>query len=254
LAVSRIYVTGQVAIEHGSTLVDERQLAGRQGRLAFVYLVLHRHVPAPRADLAAAIWDAEPDVDVDRALNPILSKLRAALKRAHLDEAGIDSRLGTVSLRLPLDTRIDVEDAGNAIDEAGGALRAGDCRRAWASANVAVSVARRPLLPNEDAAWIEAHRRKLKALLLRGLEILSLTSAQNGEPALGVQYATELVDIEPFRETAYQQLMRMHAANGNRGEALRVFERCRTVLRDELGASPSPQTEALFLDILRAVD
>jgi DNA-binding SARP family transcriptional activator len=253
LAVSRIYVTGQVAIEHGSTLVDERQLAGRQGRLAFVYLVLNRHVPAPRASLAAAIWDDEPDIDVDGALNPILSKLRAALKKAHLD-AGIDSRLGAVSLRLPLDTRIDVEDAGNAIDEAGGALRAGDCRRAWASANVAVAVARRPLLPNEDAPWIEAHRRRLKALLLRGLEILSLTSAQNGEPALGVQYATELVEIEPFRETAYQQLMKMHAANGNRGEALRVFERCRTVLRDELGASPSPQTEALFLDILRAGD
>jgi DNA-binding SARP family transcriptional activator len=33
---------------------------------------------------------------------------------------------------------------------------------------------------------------------------------------------------------------------------LRVFARCRKLLRDELGASPSPQTEALFLKILRA--
>jgi SARP family transcriptional regulator, regulator of embCAB operon len=46
--------------------------------------------------------------------------------------------------------------------------------------------------------------------------------------------------------------MRLHAGMGNRAEALRVFERCRTLLREELGASPSPQTEALFLDILRA--
>ena len=72
------------------------------------------------------------------------------------------------------------------------------------------------------------------------------------EPSLAVQYRTELLDLDPFRETAYRQLMQLHAAMGNRAEALRVFERCRTLLRDELGASPSQQTEALFLEILRA--
>ena len=46
--------------------------------------------------------------------------------------------------------------------------------------------------------------------------------------------------------------MRMHAAAGDRAEALRVLGRCRELLRDELGISPSPQTEAVYLDILRA--
>jgi DNA-binding SARP family transcriptional activator len=45
--------------------------------------------------------------------------------------------------------------------------------------------------------------------------------------------------------------MRLHAQMGNRAEALRVFGRCRELLREELGASPSPETEALFLQILR---
>jgi DNA-binding SARP family transcriptional activator len=39
---------------------------------------------------------------------------------------------------------------------------------------------------------------------------------------------------------------------GNRAEALRVFDQCRHLLREELGTSPSPQTEAVFLEILRA--
>jgi DNA-binding SARP family transcriptional activator len=30
-----------------------------------------------------------------------------------------------------------------------------------------------------------------------------------------------------------------------------VFGRCRELLREELGVSPSPETEALFLEILR---
>jgi DNA-binding SARP family transcriptional activator len=45
--------------------------------------------------------------------------------------------------------------------------------------------------------------------------------------------------------------MRLHAAMGNRAEALRIFDRCRTLLREELGTSPSPQTEAVFMEILR---
>jgi SARP family transcriptional regulator, regulator of embCAB operon len=46
--------------------------------------------------------------------------------------------------------------------------------------------------------------------------------------------------------------MKMHAAAGDRAEALRVFAKCRALLRDELGISSSPQTEAVYLKILRA--
>ena len=87
---------------------------------------------------------------------------------------------------------------------------------------------------------------------LRALQCLVTVSAHNNETLLAIQHASEMVQLEPFRETAYQLLMRMHAAAGDRAEALRVFARCRELLRDELGVSPSPQTEAVYLDILRA--
>jgi DNA-binding SARP family transcriptional activator len=32
-----------------------------------------------------------------------------------------------------------------------------------------------------------------------------------------------MVEIEPFRETAYQHLMRLHVRMGNRAEAIRAF-------------------------------
>jgi DNA-binding SARP family transcriptional activator len=79
-----------------------------------------------------------------------------------------------------------------------------------------------------------------------------VVSRVNDESALAVQYASEIVQLEPFRETGYQHLMRLHADMGNRGEALRVFGRLRELLRDELGAEPSPQTQAIFQEILTA--
>ena len=87
---------------------------------------------------------------------------------------------------------------------------------------------------------------------MRALHCLVTVSAGNAEPLLAIQHAIEMVELDPFRETAYQLLMKMHAAAGDRAEALRVFAKCREVLRDELGVSPSPQTEAVYLEILRA--
>ena len=46
--------------------------------------------------------------------------------------------------------------------------------------------------------------------------------------------------------------MEAHVAAGNRGEALRVYEQCRHLLADELGAYPSPETESIYRALLEA--
>jgi DNA-binding SARP family transcriptional activator len=62
--------------------------------------------------------------------------------------------------------------------------------------------------------------------------------------------AAEAVTLEPFREAAYQKLMRLHAVVGNPAEALRVYARCREILAAELGVRPSPETELVRRQIL----
>jgi DNA-binding SARP family transcriptional activator len=254
LVIPRIYLTGQVSLECGDRLVTEGGLPGRQGRLAFVFLVANRSRPVGRDELVDVIWPAQPPPEAEAALSSILSKLRAMLKKLgwSVPEASIDVGSGSIGIRLPPQTWVDVEDAASAIDEAEGALRAGDSARAWGFANVVISIAGRPFIQDQEAAWIHAIRMKLRGLLTRGLECLAAVSQLTGEPSLAIQYTTDVLKLEPFREIAYQQLMRLHAGIGNNAEALRVFEQCRTLLREELGASPSPQTEAVFLTILRA--
>lgn len=253
MAELRIYLTGRISIEHGPALLEERELAGRQGRLAFAFLAAGRHWPVSREELMSTVWSDAPPREADAALNAILSKLRAALRKVGLSTpACIEVHSGTIRMRLPSDVWIDLEEVANSMDEADGALRVGDAPRAWSRANVVVSIARRPFLADEEAPWIQARRATLRSLLVRGLRNLSLISATNGEPALAVQYATEVVELEPFQETGYRHLMELHARMGNRGEALRVYGKCRELLREELGADPSQETEAAFLAILRA--
>jgi DNA-binding SARP family transcriptional activator len=253
LAIPRIYLTGSVTIEHGEQLVRERQFPGRQGRIAFVFLAINRHRSVHREELLGAIWPGDAPAQTDSGLDAILSKLRSMMKAAGLgNDAGISVSSGTIALQLPPECWIDLEAGANALDEAEGAVRRHDTAAAWSLANIAVIVSRRPFLADVEAPWIEAQRNTLRTMQMRALQCLVTVSAGNGEPLLAIQHAAEMVELEPFRETAYQLLMKMHAAAGDRAEALRVFAKCRELLRDELGVSPSPQTEAVYLEILRA--
>jgi hypothetical protein len=58
--------------------------------------------------------------------------------------------------------------------------------------------------------------------------------------------------LRSIRESGYRLLMEVLAARGNIAEALREYEELRVLLRDELGATPSPQIQALHLQLLKA--
>jgi DNA-binding SARP family transcriptional activator len=65
-----------------------------------------------------------------------------------------------------------------------------------------------------------------------------------------LRYANEALALDPYRETGYVRLMRLHMGRGNRAEALRVYEQCRDILARDLGVTPSSQTEAVYCELL----
>ena len=248
----RFYLTSQVRIEHGETLVGERDLPGRQGRVALALLVTERDRPVSRDELAEEFWLEDPPPAWEKAVMAVISKLRAALRRAGLGDDALATSFGCYQLRLPADTWIDIEVAADAVRRAETALAEGDPRAAYPWAYVAYHVGRRPFLAGEDGPWVRRTRLRLRGIHLRALDCTVECAAANGEVAEAIQAAEDALAIEPFRETTYQRLMRVHAVAGNRAEALRTYQRCRKVLADELGVPPSAETEAAYTVIVEA--
>lgn len=249
----RIYLTGRVLVEDdGRILLDERHLMGRQGRLVFAHLACEHLRAVSRDELAGELWLDTVPPSWERSLSSIISKLRALLASAGLPNVALNGSFGQYQLALPADAWIDVEAATRAIDRAESALRGDELEEALGWAHAAYQISRRTFLMGEDGPWVTLKRSKLRDVLLRANECLSEPSIWPKEPEYAVRYATEAVNLAPFRETSYQLLMRAHFAVGNRAEALRVYERCRCFLSEELGVSPSSQTEAVYLDILRS--
>jgi YVTN family beta-propeller protein len=247
----KVFLAGRVAVEANGVLVDEERFPGRQGRLVFAYLVAEEGRPVPHDELAEAVWGDAPPATWEKALSVVVSKLRALLAQHGVGNV-LTGAFGCYRLNLPAGTWVDVVAAADAAREAEAALAGDDLEQAKALAGQVASTARRPFLPGEAGEWVEAKRRELADVLRRALACLSDACLRSGDEAEAAKWAEEMVAVEPFREVGYRRLMEAHAAAGNRAEALRVYERCRRLLAEELGAYPSPETEASYRQLLEA--
>jgi DNA-binding SARP family transcriptional activator len=247
----RIYLAGEVQVERGELLLRESDLPGRQGRLAFVYLAAERERAVSQSELAELLWPGNVPPSWTVALSAIVSKLRVWLAGAGLSRSEVVAHaFGCYQLRLPAGAWVDLEAAASALHQAEGALLADEAEAAYGPALIATVISRRPFLPGEESAWAERRRAALSDMLVRALECLSQASAAKGESELALAHAREIVRIEPFRESGYRLLMTLLGTRGERAEAMRVYERCRRLLSEELGVSPSAETAALHRQLL----
>lgn len=247
----RIYIAGGIAL-HGTngTTLGEAAFAGRQARRVFVRLAAI-HEPLPSADMADDLWGTEWPQAWQVALRSLISKLRGTLARVDAAEI-LTSAHGAYALALPGDAWLDLDAAAAAIHRAEAALAAGDHRDAGSAALIARSIASRPLLPGEEAEWLDLLRARLADIRLRALECLGDVWIARGDPLLAARDAWEAIRVDPFRESAHRLLIRAHIAAGDRGAAAEAYAACQRVLAEELGVEPSAETVALAGAVLRS--
>ncbi len=247
----RFHLAGSVCVDAGFALLSERELPGGQGRLLLAMLTLERR-PIARDELLSELWGDSPPRAWETSLRALVSKVRAALAGVGLgDPRTLVSALGCYQLYLPSEVWVDVEAASDAVHRAEGDLRDGRIEEAHGWALAAAAIARRPFLIGADGPWASRRRRELHDVRVRALECRASVATSRDDLGLAVRDLEEVVALDPFREAAYQGLMRAHAKAGNPAQALQVYERCRRLLADELGVGPSVDTEAMYLELLR---
>jgi len=248
----RVYLAGSIAVEGDDAVVRDSAFGGHQLRLLFAYLVCADGRPVPKAELAELLWPDGPPQSWEVSLAALVSKLRSLLAKSAVPRDAIDGALGAYHFRLPADSWVDVAAVGANVYQAEGAMLRGEPRQALPHALIASAISRRVFLPEDSGAWVERKREELTEQRVRALELLAQALLADGDHARAASAATDVLDLDPYRETGHQLLMKAHAAAGNRAEALRAYERCRRLLAEELGVDPSPATEQVYLDILRS--
>ena len=100
---------------------------------------------------------------------------------------------------------------------------------------------------------MSARREEQHQLLLRALDVLLEVHVRRGILPEARCHAYQLVALEPYRESGYcGALMRAQLAAGDRADALKTYERARSLLLDELGVLPGSELGAVHEEGLTA--
>ncbi|HJR24927.1 MAG TPA: helix-turn-helix domain-containing protein, partial [Acidimicrobiales bacterium] len=105
-------------------LLPDALFPGRQGRLAFAYLVCERDRAVRREELADLLWGEQVPDSWPASLAAVVSRLRRLLGEAGLDGAAtLVSAAGTYQLLLPPGAVVDLEQLRDLVADAEGAAR-----------------------------------------------------------------------------------------------------------------------------------
>jgi len=229
-----ISLLGAFGVQAGGEPIEGLS-AGSQRLLA--YLALHDRV-VTRVAMAGTMWPEASDHRAGVSLRSALSRMDGRARDAIV--------VTSAGLRLATSVTVDLRDAqavAQRLLQPEGTSRESDLSSA------AVSALSAELLPDWYDDWVLAETDDWRQLRLHALEAQARSLTASGHLARAAVAARAAVRVEPLRESAHAHLVRVHLAEGNQSEALRIFDRYRDLLFRELGLEPTPHLSELLTDI-----
>ncbi|MFN2138026.1 MAG: protein kinase domain-containing protein, partial [Candidatus Promineifilaceae bacterium] len=234
-----------------------------------VYLAAESKTPQRRETLMALLWPGMPERSARQNLRQIIYNLRRAVpdlpQKSEDGENRIETAVPlllanrhTIQLNPLADVSSDVQHFESFIERTQthdhlDILLCHDCRRNLESA---VALYQGDFLAdfylddsNEFEAWAEAQRQRYRRQALDALETLAIVATREAAYAAARAYAEQQIAIDDLRESAYRQLMKILALNGQRTEALAVYEHFSRLLAEELGMAPAARTTERYEQI-----
>ncbi|MBN2391418.1 MAG: tetratricopeptide repeat protein [Anaerolineae bacterium] len=97
--------------------------------------------------------------------------------------------------------------------------------------------------------WVLMQRERLQRAALEIFSQLAAGHAQQRHYDRALFYAWQQLDLDPWREDAHRQVMRLLALSGRRTAALAHYDACRHKLLDEVGVEPEAETTELYVAV-----
>ncbi len=146
---------------------------------------------------------------------------------------------------------LDLEALREYLAEADRRLASGKPAAARAAASAGLSLIRGPLLADEpDAWWADSERAAADLTISRLHQVVASAALTAGDWGEAAHLAGEVLLRDPHDELALRVSMEALARSGRQASALAAYAAMRERLVEELGVSPSEETEVLHSAIL----
>jgi DNA-binding SARP family transcriptional activator len=236
----RLLLFGGFRLQFGKGV--DLPLSSRKGRALIAYLCHSPGMTASRDKLADILWGDNDTAHSRNSLRQTLGVLRKELPEpaSGLLIAGRDA----IALRTSLvecDTSTFLEGLGvQSAEQLESAAESytGQFLDGFHSGSDVFEV------------WATMERERLAGVAITLFERLARMTA--GERAIG--HARRLLTIDPAREASYRLNIELLAVNGHRDLAIKTYDACLAILKEEYGVAPSEETARLIESILKQVN
>jgi len=246
----RVRSLGAFGIWRGDHEVRDRDWRSSKARQLFQLLLTERGRTLPRDRVLEALW---PEMEPDAAANNLRVTLNRLGKAIEPDRpegappAYLLQQGDTYGFNMESDHHLDAADFAEAVAKGQRAARRGQRTAAIAAFRRAIGLYGGPYLPdNMYEDWSVVERERLAMLFNDAAMRLGALLLEEGLAHEAIGLAWRVLENDRAHEEAYRLLMRAHATLGERSTALRLYARCVTMLHDELGVEPLPETTALY--------
>jgi DNA-binding SARP family transcriptional activator len=226
-----------------------------KARALLAYLAVDADCAHQRDALVGMLWPDLPDTAARTNLRQALANLREAIGDARATPPFLLITRDTIQLNPRSDYELDTAafTALLAACETHPHRRLVRCRPCAARMEQAIALYRGDFLAGAILAdsvpfeeWELLHREQLHQRALDALARLADYHERRGDDEHARRYAQRQIELDPWREEAHRQLMRLFGCGGQRSAAPAQYETCRRILARDLDVAPAAETMALY--------
>lgn len=246
----RIFTFGRFALSVADRGLSIERWYRKHALTLLKLLVSHRHEAVHREQVIEYLWS---DADARRGRERL--KVTTHFLRQQIRDAGVRGDViavtnATYALRYDA-IWLDCEIFESLFNEGRLLDRRGRSREALVCFEQAERLYKGDFLPEERYAdWCAEERERLREIYFDVLGHMVDGYLCGGDHELAAQVCRSALAREPCREGFHRALMTCLARLGHRDRVIAQYQRCRQVLKTELGVEPAPETERLYRDLI----
>ena len=242
-----LQLLGPFTLYRSTSEVNEKSWQRDKAKELFIYMYLHRNRFVPKEELMHALWGEGDDKTNDRDFKVTLNALLKVLEPSRLarEESFFIIRKQSMYRLSPVACITSDLEAFSAYVEKGMNERDPFMAKEWLFK--AVKCYKGDLLEDKVAIdWITHERETAHHRYLLALERLAQTCTRIKEFEQTIYWADRLLRIDPTWEEGYRLLMFAHYQLQNRTQAVKWYNRCVSILKEELKIEPMDTTVQMY--------
>jgi DNA-binding SARP family transcriptional activator len=248
MASINLYLFGVPRIVYQERAIEVKR---RKAVALMAYLAL-AEVPQGRDMLATLLW---PELDQEHARAALRSTLPAL--SLMLPERWLTVDRQTIALKREA-VWVDTREFLALLAQSRSHLHSPDtlCPDCLSLLEYAISLYHDDFLTGFSLAdsaeyddWQLFQRDWLRQECMGALRKVATWYGSEGQFQKALAYGRRWLALDPLHEPAHRLVMQLYASNGQRGEALRQYQDCVTLLDEELATPPEEATTALYESI-----